>query len=1037
MDDVSCIGSLEHHIHQLFSHVRVPGEDFVYSASSEMFNLLDEYCEESSFHEPRPPLLLVDETGSGKSALLSNWLFKRNQRLTQTKKTSHVTNDFTFWHAVGCSRQSMNVNSMIRRLMSDLKTKFDITRDIPMAPDRLSWELPRFLEMAAKKGKLVIVIDGIHRLVNNDDKEAPLAWLPLEFPPNVRMIVSATRPANYKKLRALELGSLASLSDTQSHLGDGSIGGQSNDSVGGGVSIDDNLSQIASPRSVKGLKILAELERRKWKSHIVRPMDKAQCRDVVRTYISKSIQSDMTSLTTGPFLTAMPYGDGQEGPIDALDSTLGFLLFDTQIGMLLSHPEGNTPLFLRVFLTGAHYAVGRGFSLWYLFDTWMKADSVSALCTLILTTMEKGYSPSQEDIESDRQRTIEAGGVAALKELYKDHPSFKDSTMDETDDITLLAAAETNSTQKANPQASHNDDNLLSEQVKENLGDHHWLALGGFADSVLERTRKQINDSIRESLANSAGLVEETFGQSALGSDRVSSKNPLNFVDMAIKFEEEKRATMGTARMQSKMKTLTEEEASLKPTDIDTTSANAAALSATGEFMLDRADSNFTLTSKEEQTQKFSTDMDMIPQYLLGGSPVTGMGSILGNALALLYVARHGLKESEIWGMLFALRRVELREAELNSNPEDVRKQLSEAKAVIEVCYEARGMLQDLLRAEDLAHSGTITQVQLYGVMKKLHPGLLPADAIKIMEVCQIPIEVNSILAETHFINYNDLLQGIVRVNAMKDDPALVDGRDEASTNNDDFTYNTLDDGSITSLGAVMEESLLALLIAIGVLHSPDNHVLMLPSDNDSLRSVVYRDYVEGRGGKKVWHGHLIKHFQKQENNMRRCEELPWHLQLCRKWHSVKEVLVDLDTFEMMYDSSDLRDEFMAYWAILTEGPMFINDEAHENFTTTRQKQIEEALRAGERKDPELTVILMELDMATALGLSEKATRAMLLQDQVSPFDIIEEFNASVQVRPTFPTSLHLYSPPVGLDSYSHPPPSLLSFMLHANHCTT
>ena len=125
-----------------------------------------------------------------------------------------------------------------------------------------------------------------------------------------------------------------------------------------------------------------------------------------------------------------------------------------------------------------------------------------------------------------------------------------------------------------------------------------------------------------------------------------------------------------------------------------------------------------------------------------------------------------------------------------------------------------------------------------------------------------------------------------------------------------------------TSLGPVLEESLLAVLIALGVLHLPDKKVLVLPSDSEAIRKVVYEDYVRGRGGEAVWHGHLIKHFQRESNSMRRCEELPWHLQICRKWHTMKDCLVDLDTFEMMYDSSDLRDEFMAYWVTLTEGPM-------------------------------------------------------------------------------------------------------------------
>ena len=191
----------------------------------------------------------------------------------------------------------------------------------------------------------------------------------------------------------------------------------------------------------------------------------------------------------------------------------------------------------------------------------------------------------------------------------------------------------------------------------------------------------------------------------------------------------------------------------------------------------------------------------------------------------------------------------------------------------------------------------------------------------------------------------------------------------------------------------------------------PDKKVLVLPSDSEAIRKVVYEDYVKGRGGEAVWHGHLIKHFQRESNSMRRCEELPWHLQICRKWHTMKDCLVDLDTFAMMYDSSDLRDEFMAYWVTLTEGPMFVTDESHRSAMVARQKQAEEAL-ASDRRDPQLTRVLMELDMAAAMGLSEKAARTMLLENQVSCFDVNEEFNRSVElwVNHTRPTVTQINS---------------------------
>ena len=75
-------------------------------------------------------------------------------------------------------------------------SRFELTRDVPVSQEKLSWELPRFLDMASKRGRIIIVIDGLNRLVGNDDNEASLSWLPLEFAPNIRVILSATTYAH-------------------------------------------------------------------------------------------------------------------------------------------------------------------------------------------------------------------------------------------------------------------------------------------------------------------------------------------------------------------------------------------------------------------------------------------------------------------------------------------------------------------------------------------------------------------------------------------------------------------------------------------------------------------------------------------------------------------------------------------------------------------------------------------------------------------------------------------------------------------------
>jgi len=217
-----CIGRLEHHIHNVFSSVRVFGEDFVYHPLPDLFNILEDYCDDQI--ESRPPLLILGDAGSGKSALLANWLQRRQRNLSRAKNSE----EFIFWHAVGCSRQSTDVNSLMRRLMSDLKSRFELSREVSPLQERLSWDFPRFLDLASKRGKIIIVIDGLNRLVSQDG-EAGLTWLPLTFPSNVRVILSAS---------AIPTGTFNELNAA------GSENGSSN--------------------SPKKQRILLELERRHW-----------------------------------------------------------------------------------------------------------------------------------------------------------------------------------------------------------------------------------------------------------------------------------------------------------------------------------------------------------------------------------------------------------------------------------------------------------------------------------------------------------------------------------------------------------------------------------------------------------------------------------------------------------------------------------------------------------------------------------------------------------------------------------------------------
>lgn len=123
-----------------------------------------------------------------------------------------------------------------------------------------------------------------------------------------------------------------------------------------------------------------------------------------------------------------------------------------------------------------------------------------------------------------------------------------------------------------------------------------------------------------------------------------------------------------------------------------------------------------------------------------------------------------------------------------------------------------------------------------------------------------------------------------------------------------------------------------------------------------------------------IWHSRLVRFFQAQAPSPRRCEELPWHLNKCYRWHPLKNSLVNLRTFEAslygevqpqiklkgcsenpdlkhsspcflekgkyntifaaiscvqtMWTTTQLRRELMDYWKLLTEGPLHASEEA-------------------------------------------------------------------------------------------------------------
>ncbi|MBN2131662.1 MAG: DUF4062 domain-containing protein [Sedimentisphaerales bacterium] len=126
------------------------------------------------------PLVVLGESGSGKSALLANW--------AAGYRRAHP-DAFVLEHYIGATPGSADWAALLRRIMGEFKRKLGLQQDIPDKPDALRSACPNWLHMAAAKGRIVLLLDALNQLEDREGAQE-LLWLPPVMPGNVRLIVS-------------------------------------------------------------------------------------------------------------------------------------------------------------------------------------------------------------------------------------------------------------------------------------------------------------------------------------------------------------------------------------------------------------------------------------------------------------------------------------------------------------------------------------------------------------------------------------------------------------------------------------------------------------------------------------------------------------------------------------------------------------------------------------------------------------------------------------------------------------------------------
>jgi tetratricopeptide (TPR) repeat protein len=127
-----------------------------------------------------PPVVVVGESGLGKSALLANWALRLRAESPDL---------FVFTHFIGASSESTDWAALARRLIGVLNRRYRLSVEVPKDAAALRGAIVSALRMAAAMHRLVIVIDGLNQL--DDQDQAPdLVWLPSDLLPRVRLVLS-------------------------------------------------------------------------------------------------------------------------------------------------------------------------------------------------------------------------------------------------------------------------------------------------------------------------------------------------------------------------------------------------------------------------------------------------------------------------------------------------------------------------------------------------------------------------------------------------------------------------------------------------------------------------------------------------------------------------------------------------------------------------------------------------------------------------------------------------------------------------------
>ncbi|HWM25822.1 MAG TPA: DUF4062 domain-containing protein [Chthoniobacterales bacterium] len=159
--------------HEAFARSRA----LSYIGREKYFAQLDEYVAKP-FSELG--LVVVGESGGGKTALLANWISHHRR---------NFPDDIVLAHYVGATADSVDSVAMLRRFVSELAGPLGIDTEENNEPQKLRAAFFDALHASAGRQRVVLVVDALNQLLDREGA-LELLWLPPVLPGNVYVVAS-------------------------------------------------------------------------------------------------------------------------------------------------------------------------------------------------------------------------------------------------------------------------------------------------------------------------------------------------------------------------------------------------------------------------------------------------------------------------------------------------------------------------------------------------------------------------------------------------------------------------------------------------------------------------------------------------------------------------------------------------------------------------------------------------------------------------------------------------------------------------------